>query len=236
MKNTFDIKYFLIFTLTFIAFTAIGTVTHEYEHILVAKYFGHETSLHYGSMHYDSELNNELLEIYEKNQTAIKNNEYFDQKDAYESGIKILRSQDLWIAIGEPLQTILIGLVGLVILYFRRNKIKSLGFYTIDWLATFLSLFWLREIFNLFMSIASEIFLPKGSYFGGDEQYISQELHLWEGTIPIILGFLGGIISLFVVFKIIPKHLRLTFIASGFLGSIIGFILWMHILGPRLLP
>ncbi|MBZ9632637.1 hypothetical protein LB465_17805 [Salegentibacter sp. LM13S] len=236
MKITFDIKYFLILTHAFIVFTAIGTVSHEYGHILVAKYLGYETTLHYGSMNYNSDLNEELVEIYIQNETAIENDGYFDKKNEYENGIKKLQSNGLWITIGGPLQTILTGLIGLTILLIRKSQIRAFGLKIIDWLAIFLSLFWLREVFNLVTSVGSEITSPVGSYFGGDEKFISFGLNLWEGTIPIILGFFGLLISLFVIFKIIPNRLRLTFILSGLIGGIIGFILWMDIIGPKILP
>jgi len=59
---------------------------------------------------------------------------------------------------------------------------------------------------------------------------------LWSGTVSSVLGIIGLFISIFIVFRIVPKHLRLTFIAGGFLGGIFGFILWMNILGPKILP
>ena len=236
MKITFNIKSFIILTFAFIVFTAIGTVTHEYGHILVAKYLGYETTLHYGSMNYNSELNEKIYDIYNQNKTAIQNDQYFDKKNEYEIGIEELQSNGLLIIIGGPLQTTLTGLIGLIILFMRRNHIIKLGLKMIDWLAVFLSLFWLREVFNLVMSIGLNIISARGSFFSGDERYISYGLNLWEGTAPIILGFAGLLISLFVIFNIIPNRHRLTFIISGLVGGIVGFILWMNILGPRILP
>ena len=69
-----------------------------------------------------------------------------------------------------------------------------------------------------------------------DELYISQSLNLWSGTISLILATIGTIIAIYVVFRIIPKKIRLTFILSGFIGGIVGFILWMNIIGPKILP
>jgi hypothetical protein len=106
----------------------------------------------------------------------------------------------------------------------------------IDWLAVFLSLFWLREVFNLAMSIAFELISPDGSFFSGDEVYISRGLGLWEGTIPLLLGALGILVSAYVIFRIIPPQIRLTFFVSGLLGGGLGFVLWVDILGPILLP
>ena len=115
------------------------------------------------------------------------------------------------------------------------EAMRANGLKIIDWLAVFLSLFWLREFFNLAMSIGHEIISPNGTWFGGDEKNISQGFEIWSGTFPIILGLLGLLISIFVIFKIIPNKIRLTFILSGFIGGIIGFILWMNIIGPELI-
>jgi hypothetical protein len=121
-------------------------------------------------------------------------------------------------------------------LVLRRKSIYKIGMKTLDWLFVFLSLFWLREIFNLITSIGGELILPNGNWFGGDELYISQELNLWSGTISLFLATIGTLIAIYVVFKIIPKKTRLTFILSGFIGGIAGFILWMNIIGPKILP
>lgn len=236
MDIRIDIKNLIIFSLAFILFTAIGTVSHEYGHITAAKILGYETTLHYGSMNYDSsELNDKLIQIYNKYETEIKNNLNFEKRTEYETGIETLKSNGLLITICGPLQTIFTGIIGLIILIWRRKQIHQNGLKIIDWLAVFLSLFWLREFFNLAMSIGHEIISPNGTWFGGDEKNISQGFEIWSGTFPIILGLLGLLISIFVIFKIIPNKIRLTFILSGFIGGIIGFILWMNIIGPELI-
>jgi hypothetical protein len=142
----------------------------------------------------------------------------------------------LFITIGGPLQTTLTGTIGLLILIWRRKIIYKNGMRTLDWLVVFLSLFWLREVFNLVTSIGGELISPNETWFGGDELHISQELNLWSGTIPIILATLGIAVAIYVVFKIIPEKIRLTFILSGIIGGITGFILWMNIIGPKILP
>ena len=237
MNIRIDIKNFLILSLAFILFTAIGTVSHEYGHIILAKSLGYKTTLHFGSMNYDSgKLNDKLIQIYKKYGTEIKNNIDFEKRTEYETRIERLKSNRLLITIGGPLQTIFTGIIGLIILLWRRKQIHQNGLKIIDWLAVFLSLFWLREVFNVSMSISREIISPNGTWFGGDEKIISQGFELWPGTFPILLGLLGLLISIFVIFKIIPNKIRLTFILSGFIGGIIGFILWMNIIGPKLIP
>ncbi len=231
------IRKLIFICIGFILFTIIGTISHEYGHILTAKYLGYETTLHYASMNYDnSEYENEIIEIYNQNKVNIANGNEFKDKVKYEEGVKKLSNDALLIRIGGPLQTITTGIIGLIVVSYRRKKINRYGLKFFDWLAVFLSLFWLREVFNLFMSIISGLIDTNGSYFGGDEKVISELLNLWEGTFSCILGVIGIVISIFVVFRVVKQPLRLTFITGGFLGGVLGFILWMNFLGPILLP
>lgn len=237
MKISIDIKHLIFISLGFVLFTIIGTVSHEFGHIIVAKSLGYETTLHYGSMNYhNSSFQKNIIEIYNQNKTEIENGTEFKQKTEYENGVKKLTNDILLVRIGGPLQTVITGIIGLIIIFWRRKKINEYRLKLFDWLAVFLSLFWLREVFNLTMSIGSELIKPDGSYFGGDEKKISELLNLWSGTVSCVLGIIGLFISIFIVFRIVPKHLRLTFVAGGFLGGIFGFILWMNILGSKILP
>lgn len=58
-------------------------------------------------------------------------------------------SNALLVKIGGPLQTILTGTIGLLILLWRKYSIFINGMKPLDWLTTFLSLFWLREAFKM---------------------------------------------------------------------------------------
>jgi len=237
MKLEIDIKYLTGITLGFVLFTIIGTVSHELGHTVIAKSLGYETALHYGSMNYDhSDYKKRIVDIYNEHKLKIDSGTEFIDKAEYELGIKKLTNDILLVRIGGPLQTIITGILGLIIIYWRRKRIKAYGLKLFDWLAIFLSLFWLREVFNLATSIGSELVNPEGSYFGGDEKKISELLNVWNGTVSCILGIVGLVISLYIIFRIVPKQLRLTFIIGGFLGGLSGFILWMNILGPKLLP
>ena len=232
-----DIRNLLIFSLTFVIFTIIGTISHEYGHIIVAESLGYETTLRYGSMSYkDSEANDKLFKIFDKNRITIENNLDFDQKTEYENLSNKLKSERFLVTLGGPLQTIITGTIGLIFIFFRRKRIDQNGLRIIDWLAVFLSLFWLREVFNVVISIGNELISPNGTYFAGDEKNISEFLNVWNGTVSIILAIIGLAISLYIIFSIIPKNIRITFILSGFIGGIVGFILWFDYLGPVLLP
>lgn len=227
----------LISSITFIVFTVVGTLSHEYGHILVAKYLGYETKLHYGSMNYNhSYAEIQFEEIYKKYKSSIQNKEDFPEKKTYQRLVKKLYFDNLFITIGGPIQTIITGTIGFILLLFRREKILENGMKILDWLYVFLSLFWLREVCNLTISIASAILIGKKNYFGGDEKNIAIMLEIPQGSIAIPLALIGLCISLFVIFRIIPKEQRLLFISSGFLGGIAGFILWLRILGPIVMP
>ena len=49
-----DKKLFIVLFLSFIAATVIGTVSHEFGHYIVAKYFGYDAQIHYASTHWQS--------------------------------------------------------------------------------------------------------------------------------------------------------------------------------------
>lgn len=245
-----NIKSLLILIAVFILFTAIGTLTHEYGHIAIAKSLNYKTKLHYASMNYypkgylgDKDVNalKDLTKGYENIKYENWPKEVKEKTEEYNSILqKRYRNEKLnnglLITIGGPLLTTLVGTIGLLILIWRRNNFHTNGFKIIDWLAVFLSLFWLRAVFNLVTSIGGELISPNGNWFSGDELHISQALNLWSGSISLISATLGLIVAIYVVFRIIPKKIRLTFILSGFIGGIAGFILWMNIIGPKLLP
>jgi hypothetical protein len=250
MNITVNIKLLLILTIGFIISTVIGTISHEYGHIIVAKYFNYETTLHYGSMNYfpkgyledeDVIAVRDLIKDYSDIEYDSWPKDVKERREEY-NNILLKRywseksNNGLLITVGGPLQTTLTGTLGLLILVWRRRFIYKNGLKVLDWLAIFLSLFWLREIFNLVTSIGAELISPNGSWFDGDELLISEDLNLWPVTIPLILATIGTVIAIYVVFKIIPKKIRLTFILSGCIGGIAGFILWMDIIGPKILP
>lgn len=203
----------------------------------MARSLGYSTNLHYGSLGFDnSKLNREIDSIYLRNQYAIEHNLEYDEKEDFDRKYDKLVSDDIKVLLGGPLQTILTGTIAFMFLLFRKNKIKRNGLRMIDWLLVFLSLFWMREIFNFITSIFAGLFFEDELFFGGDELYISIFYNLGPGTIPIITAIIGTAISAFVIFKILPKEIQKTFIIAGLSGGIIGFGLWFYVLGPLVLP
>ena len=250
MRFKFQPQLFFLLTLGFVLFTAIGTVSHEYGHILVAKAYGYETQLHYGMASFNPpgykddpsyialdslfkeypetpylDLHENVRKLHQKHHDILQERYWSDDSN-----------DGLFITMGGPAQTMLTGICGLLILFFRRKLRAQQGFKLVDWLGAFLSLFWLREVFNLVMSTTRELISPNGEWFGGDEEVISTELGLWDGTFSMLLGMIGLALSLYVIFKVVPSPKRFTFIVSGLVGGILGFVLWMDVLGPILLP
>ncbi len=87
------------------------------------------------------------------------------------------------------------------------------------------------------MSLTYGLIMGPAIYFGrGDEVRISQMLGIPIGIVPLILGITGLIISLIIIFKVVPNQIRQTFILAGLLGGISGYIIWLKILGPVILP
>jgi hypothetical protein len=236
-------KWLVIFSLGFVICTIVGTQTHELGHVAVAQSLGYETELSYGSMTHNHKG-------YFEDTDVQKLHTFYDSKDSFENfteadikhadqlqaiineKFSYNETHSFLITLGGPLQTILTSFLGLLILAYRKSK-KRREFKLYDWIAIFLSLFVLREVFNTFMASVS-YFRNGTNNFHGDEFRISNYLDVHQWSIPIITGVFGTIIALYVIFKIIPLKYRFTFIIAGFLGSISGFILWFNYLGPWL--
>ena len=214
-------------------------MSHEYGHILIAKSLGYETKLHYGSMNYqkyNTNINDSIIEMFERNKFEIKNKKAFPEKIKFYTLVNKQEKDSFLVTIGGPIQTMLTGIIGFLFLY-KRNKMSNINFSKIDWFFVFLSLFWMRQIYNPTFSILRRLLKLKGSYFGrSDETQIAEFLNIPKGTFDVIFGLSGLIISLFVIFKFIPLKYRLTFVISGLIGGSLGFYIWMYKIGPIILP
>lgn len=236
-------NHFWIFVVGFMLSTIIGTQTHELGHIAVAESLGYETTLSYGSMSHN-------YEGFSEDEAVIEWRKMFEEIGSYDNFTKNQKERantlydtiklkfpnnpthSFYVTLGGPAQTILTCFIGLFLLAYR-NTTREEHFKTIDWLAVFMSLFILREVFNTVK--AGIIHFIKGTNrFSGDEFGISTYLGFNQWTVPIMTAILGAIIAGFVIFMIVPLRYRCTFVLAGFFGSIIGFILWFNYLGPWL--
>jgi len=225
--------------LGFIFFTIIGTLTHELGHVAFAKMQGFETSLHYGYMNFDKDsIPKDIEEISKKYKDEISQGLDFPEKARWEEVRKRRSLQSFWVYLGGPFQTILFGTIGFILLYRKRHIIQENGMYLLDWLYVFLGFFWLREWFNVMTAIVRSIVGGDYSPFSGssDEIHLARHLNWWEGSISLPLAIIAFVIACYIIFVILPKPERLTFIISGLLGGVLGFWFWLIWLGPMLMP
>ncbi|EDP69969.1 hypothetical protein FBALC1_10567 [Flavobacteriales bacterium ALC-1] len=226
----------------FILFTIIGTLSHELGHAAVANFLGYDTKVSYSSMSWNHSGfdNDEDVKKMQRLTKGYLNIDYDEwpvelKLNLERLGKKVIKkypynkSHDLLITIGGPAQTIFTSFIGLVILYFRRKEWK-IDFKITDWLAVFMSLFILREIFN-FISTSFSSLIHSKTNFNGDEYRISVMLGYNEWLIPFLTLLLSLTISYYVFFKIIPIKYRFTFIVSGLIGGVSGFAIWFGFLG-----
>ncbi len=227
--------------LGFLICTIIGTVSHELGHAAVTASQGREWTIHYASMTPGKPLWYDDLEIeYKKNKDKIRSAESSPEKEAF---LKFRRSlatkykhEDLYMRLGGPMQTMIFGTIGLLFLWFGREKIKTVQQLTFtNWLLVLLTFFWSRQPAILLQKFYYTAI--GNNYHGrGDEENIARHLHLNEWSVITIWGITGGIILLWVMFYIIPLQQRFTFIIAGITGGLTGALLWFQILGPMLLP
>lgn len=232
----FDFKLSIYLTLTFILMTVVGTLTHELGHYTVSKILGYEASINYQSSSYwDNELKEYFKSTYEKYSIDIKTDIDFPEKENYHKRVQKYRSDNFWIILGGPLQTILTGSIGfLLLLVFRKRYIKPDHVQFVGWTLVFISLFWLRQVANLFMAVMSLILKGKPSQ-RGDEMRLANHLDINIWTIQIATGLLGLII-LAIVLRFLPKTAILTFLISGLIGGVLGYYLWLIKFGQYIMP
>lgn len=245
-------KFYILIFLTFIGFTIIGTLSHEFGHIAVAKYLGYKTELSYGSMIYHFE---DYPEEYLKDENYLKIQDLFkDYKDdeilpnfiikQYEKLNKQLEedypdtirpeNDDFLITLGGPMQTVITSCIGLYILWKRKSK-DCKKFNILDWFGVFLGLFILREIYNTISALLSVVILNENKFYG-DEFNISRYFEFNQWVAPIVSTLIGSIIVYYIIFKVIPKKYRFSFIISGFIGGLFGYFIWFKVIGPIVLP
>ena len=204
-----DFRLLIILISAFIFTTVAGTLSHEFGHYLAGKYIGIDGKIHYASTSFS--IPDDFVGI-------------------------ITRTDSFLITLGGPIQTILTSIIGLLLLYFNRKKIKSLGNLTIfHWIYIFMSLFWLRQTANFTLWIAK--YLINGRFPNKmDEIKLARNLEIPEWSIIFPTAVIGFIITIYVIITYIPIKQRFTFIISGLIGGISGFYLWLDLFGKLILP
>lgn len=230
-------KLFIILSLVFIAATVIGTLSHELGHYLVAKTYGFKASISYAYVDYNnSDVMDSISVITSKYLVQIKRDEPFSDKETYDRLVAKYLKNNFWVIVGGPLQTLLTGTIGLLLLFtWQRSFRTTQTLAGRQWLVIFITLFWLRETANLVMWFGSFLLTGEISY-SADEIKIARYLNLPFWLIMTIFGLIGAVVLHTVIFKFIPKQQRITFIVAGLAGGITGYILWIMLLGPVLMP
>ena len=232
-----NFKLFLFLFLSFILFTVIGTLIHECGHYFAGKLVGISSTVHYSYTDLEEFPGHpEADEIYIKYKEQIKAKQDFPLKQRFETLVKDSDEKYFYFTIGGPLQTMLTGTIGLLLMIFYRKSFFTTNTLNVrQWLLVFISLFWLRELANFAVMMAMLLFTNK-RFFYSDEVKMAQYFGWHFTSLTIITAIIALLIGLTVTFKFVPTSQRKTFIAAGFAGGIAGYILWLYILGPIILP
>lgn len=233
---SFDFKLSIFLIAAFILMTVAGTLTHELGHYSVARLLGYEASVNYrSSSHWNDSLDRYFSDVYHRYPEEIKNGSDFPEKKAYLKAIQQYRADYLWISVGGPMQTMLTGTFGFVLLIcFRKKLINEEHVRFGGWVLIFITLFWLRQVANLAVGVGA--FLLDGhTTLSGDEMWMAKlsGINIW--TIQAVSGIIG-IGVLIQVIRWLPKHQVLTFLISGMVGGCLGYYLWLIRFGQYILP
>ena len=207
MTFSFDKKLFAYLSFAFILMTVIGTLTHEYGHYISAKILGFNSRINYGMTILENNPNNSMS-----------------------------RKESFIFTLGGPIQTMLTGSLGVILLYSYRKSFDQIERLSLlQWTFIFTSLFWLRQVSNMFTWV---LFYFVNGKFGrrGDEIKIARYLELPKWSILSTTALIGAFVLWKVVFKFIPEKVRFTFIISGIFGGVLGYILWLRLFGQILMP
>lgn len=237
-KPYFDIKLFIALFFAFVFFTVAGTLLHEGGHFVAGRALGYDASLHYGYTSFgENNTGRALQEYYSRwGDAGVVDTNAARQKH-FAQLLEKQKQENNLITLGGPLQTMLTGTIGLMLLIVYRKKILKKHTLNIrQWLLVFFSLFWLRQVANA----ATGLFIKKPVI--GTEGMVADEVKLAVYyNMPytsIVFGTaaVGLVISVLVIFIFIPARQRLTLIAAGLFGGVAGFIGWFFFTGPWLMP
>ncbi|RWX01667.1 hypothetical protein [Flavobacterium cerinum] len=233
----FNIRLFVFLLIGFVLCTIVGTVSHEGGHWAVSKYFGNTPKIHYASTSLGFEAKaTEFETFYEKNKSKILSREESPEKEKFREINKNVGREKFLITLGGPIQTMITGTIGFLILWFNRKKIYRKYNLTFSiWASIFITFFWSRQILN-FIGSLDTLFETERRAYRSDEPKLSQYLELPHWVFGLITCILGLLLLSWVFFKIIPIRQRLTFLLAGLTGSALGLYLWMDKLGPVILP
>jgi len=230
-------RLFLLLSLVFIAVVIIGTLSHECGHYLVARSIGYEARITYAYTYYrDPYYGAYFNRIFDTYNTEITLHQWFPGKEEFERLMHHANRNSFFITLGGPVQTMLTGTIGFLLLIFNKERFRQAEeLAPWQWLLVFLTLFWSRQTVNFFAWLVS--YLSSGQFSThGDEIKIAGYLGLPLASIAGTTAFIGAWIALDVWRIYIPARQRLPFTFAAIIGGGLGYFLWLHWVGPLLLP
>jgi hypothetical protein len=238
MPSFFDRKLFLWLFAGFLLFTVAGTLLHESGHYLAGKLQGRDSMrIAYAYTTYGVHAaDDSLAALYRLHYEDIVHNRHFAGEDAYHRLDALVARNSFLFTLGGPLQTMLTGTIALVVMVacgkrFRGAQKLRFG----QWLLVFLSMFWLREIVNLVMMLA-RVALGHTNKMRGDEFRLALYLHWHPWSVQVACGIVSVSVAAVVIFRYVPLRQRAEFIAAALAGGVCGYVLWLELLGPVLMP
>jgi len=235
-------RLFLLLTLGFIVLTGVGTLSHEVAHYLTMKHFGYRPKLHYASSSFGPRAFPEVAvldSLYKADKSKITAPWQSPQKARFTTLKKQFlqaKAYDEFICrLAGPLHTVITGLIGFVLLIYRKGHISTTGMAWADWFCVLLTFFWSRQVLNLVVS-SFQYLINSKERLQSDEPQLSLYLDMPWFTLTIATGCLAAIALSWIVLFIIPLRQRPAFITACIAGIAIGWVVYMHWLGPILLP
>jgi hypothetical protein len=237
MRPQFKLTTLLV--LTVIAFTAIGTVSHEYGHAFVSRMYGLNAEVHFAFTTYpapkDIPGERQMFRIAREHEAEVRAGHAFPGDTLYYRLEKEAETRTRNVIWGGPAQTMLTGTLGLLLIGSRWRRFRNAARLTPgQWLLIFLTLFWLRQPANLITGAGSRIITGETTFFD-DESRLAYSYGLPEATILIITTMLAAAVCT-VVYRAIPRAQRGSFLLAFIIGAPLGFVIWLSLLGPVLMP
>ena len=208
--------------------TILGASIHELIRNKTANSLGyHSYSFHFGELWFENDsLWEQIKPIREANLESIKAHKPFPDKDKLDTYYYQNMKGKALIESSAKAFIFSISFLGIIMLFIRRKK-RNKKFEIIDWIGVILALFIMKQVF------ISTLFILSGMEFC-DYAAFAQYFHLplWRTERDILI--FGLIVSIFIVFRVIPKDKRVPFFFSGLAGGLLGICLWYFAIGKVL--
>ncbi len=144
--------------------------------------------------------------------------------------------ENFYIIAGGPIQTLLTGTAGLILLFINRNSFHPEKLLTSwQWLIIFISLFWIRPTANFILWLWSS-FNGEANMLHSDEIKLARYFYWPEWFLLFINAVIGALVLLIIILRFIPIKVRLTFMMGGLTGGITGYFLWLELFGRYIFP